>query len=73
MDNIVITVDELGDLMELEAIKKVSEYAAWLQAHSNLSLEQIKKIKLAELKDIQKQVLAQTQEALSVPKANSES
>ena len=68
---IVVKVETLGDLVELEEANKVSLYAAWLEKHTNLTKAQVRAMKLAELKGIQTQILTQTQEALSIPKANS--
>ena len=70
MENIVVKIETLGDLVELEEANKVSMYAAWLEKHTNLSKAEVRAMKLSELAGLQKQILAQTQAALSIPKAN---
>ena len=70
MDNIVVKIETLGDLVELEEANKVSMYATWLEKHTNMSRAEVLKMPLVELANIQRQILAQTQEALSIPKGN---
>lgn len=70
MTDLVIKIETLGDLVELEEANKVSAYVAWLQKHSNLSRAEVLSMPLKEMASIQRQVLAQTQEALAIPKAS---
>ena len=69
-ESITVKIETLGDLVELEETVKVSAYAAWLQKHSSLTRAEVLAMPLSELADIQKQILAQTQAALSIPKAS---
>lgn len=70
MENIVVKIETLGDLIELEESNRVAMYAAWLEKHTNLTKAEIRAMKLSELSGLQAQILAQTKEALSIPKGN---
>ena len=72
-----LTIDtdtlSLGDVEELETLKKVGDITRWLVAHAGVTAEQVKAVPVKELKGVMQQVNAAIGESIGLPKANAAS
>lgn len=70
--NIDIDVLTVGDLMDLENAKKVTEISDWLIQKAGAKLEDIRKIPAKDMRALMDQLRERLTAGMSLPKANGE-